>query len=157
MPKNQKATEIVTDKLWITYNENGVKTGLLSPATDDDEWLIHRLSNGETIAYEKENISEIFLFESKAENMDISDDVQVFGYPVRDIEIFQIQNKDGYPCFAKTLTSNILYAAGYYGINFDNGGWMDSFCPKLSTLKKYEHIGPFRSNTDATIAIKRKI
>jgi hypothetical protein len=97
----------------------------------------------------------VFEFEGKPELSSWHQE-HVFGYPVAKIEAFKIQEKDNLPCFTKTPTSKVYFAAGYYGINFDNGGWMDAFCPKLSTLRKYEHVGPFKTLTDAQIAVKRK-
>ena len=40
-----------------------------------------------------------------------------------------------------------MYAAGYYIIKFDKG-WVRSFCPKLVTLEKYEHKGPFKTELE---------
>ena len=35
-------------------------------------------------------------------------------------------------------------------------GWRPSFCPRLKTLKDYTNIGPFISESDMYLAIKRK-
>jgi len=45
--------------------------------------------------------------------------------------------------------------AGYWGILFPMG-WRPSFCPRLKTLTDYTNIGPFISESDMYLAIKRK-
>jgi len=150
-----KAVEVISEKLWITYDSDGNKTGTMSPAPDDPGWLIQYFVDGEKVAHDRDVVEDMFVFEEKAE-LSSWHYKHVFGYPVPEIETFKIQERDNLPCFTKTLSSKIYFAAGYYGINFDNGGWMEAFCPKLSTLRKYEFIGPFKSATDAQIAVKRK-
>lgn len=150
-----KAVEVIPDKLWITYDKDGNKTGTLSPSSHDQGFLIELLLDGSKIAHDRDDIDNVFEFESKQE---ISSWHQqfVFGYPIGQTESFNIEEKNNLPCFTKTEKSEVFFAAGYYGINFDNGGWLDSFCPKLSTLQKYEYIGPFKTDTDMNIAIQRK-
>jgi len=152
MPTKLKAVEVISDKLWITYDEQGIKSGTLSKQTDKFSWL---KVDGDKVELGDSDVVLSFSFEGKAE-MSSWHDQHVLGYPVIKIETFNTQEKDNLPCFTKTVGSSVFFAAGYYGINFDNGGWLDSFCPKLATLRKYEYIGPFKSETDMQIAIKRK-
>ena len=35
-------------------------------------------------------------------------------------------------------------------------GWRPSFCPRKKTLESYTHLGPFISESDMYLAIKRK-
>lgn len=151
----ERAVEIVPGKLWITYDHNNNKTGTMSPSSSDQNFLIQYLADGTKIAHNRDDADESFQFEKKTE---LSSWYQkhVYGYPVPEIEVFDTQEREGLPCFTKKSTSSVYFAAGYYGIDFDNGGWMDAFCPKLSTLKKYNYIGPFKTLNDARIAIKRK-
>ena len=152
MPTKLKAVEVIPDKFWITYNNQAVKTGTLSKQHTCFVWL---KTDGDKIDMTDSDVALVFEFEGKPE-LSSWHDMHVFGYPVIKIETFNTQEKDNLPCFTKTVGSSVFFAAGYYGINFDNGGWLDSFCPKLATLRKYEYIGPFKTETDMQIAIKRK-
>lgn len=153
MPK-ERAVEVIADKLWITYDSNGNKTGTMRPSSDGD-WLVQYFTDGSKLAHDSDNADQFFDFEGKPEPSSWHQE-HVYGYPVPKIETFKIQERENLPCFTKTPTSKVYFAAGYYGINFENGGWMDAFCPKLATLRKYEYVGPFKTSTDAQIAIKRK-
>lgn len=155
MPKKHRAVEVIPDKLWITYNAKGTKTGTMSPSSEDEGWLIQYLSNGDKIAHDRDAVDSMFTFEGKPERSTWYQQ-HVFGYPALDQELFNKQEIDNLPCFTKTERSKVFVAAGYYGICFDNGGWMSSFCPKAVTLQKYPYIGPFKSETDMIIALKRK-
>jgi len=153
MSKKSSAVVVVPDKLWITYDSRGNKTGTMrtDPATPGG--MIHYLSDGSKVVLD--NALELFDFVQR-ETVDNLQQNHVFGYPVQEVETFKLQERDNLPTFTKKLDSKVYFAAGYYGINFSNGGWMDSFCPKVSTLRKYEFVGPFKNLTDAQIAIRRK-
>jgi len=149
--KKWRAVEVITEKLWITYDHSGAKSGTLTRNESEWVWLAdnqkNQMSDSEVLlTFELEGKSEISSWHQQ----------HVFGYPVIKTETFKIQERNNLPCFTKTPKSNTFFCAGYYGINFDNGGWMESFCPKLVTLRKYEHIGPFKSETDMQIAVQRK-
>lgn len=154
MPKC-RAVEVITEKLWITYDQHGNKTGIIKPSAEDTGQMVQFLVDGTKVAHNRDEIDQLFEFEQRQDSHSY-DEKNVFGYPVIDVETFNIQEKNNLPCFTKTPGSKVFFAAGYYAINFDNGGWMESFCPKLSTLNKYEHMGPFRIQSDSQLAIKRK-
>tara|TARA_R110000851_G_scaffold144472_2_gene283609 strand:- start:89 stop:568 length:480 start_codon:yes stop_codon:yes gene_type:complete len=152
MPKKLRAVEVISDKLWITYDDRNVKSGTLSSQADLFIWL---KSDGDKDELTANEVSVMFAFEGKAEQSSWHQE-HVFGYPVIKIDTFNTQEIDNLPCFTKTIGSKVFFAAGHYGINFDNGGWLEAFCPKLSTLRKYEHMGPFKTDVDMQIAIQRK-
>jgi hypothetical protein len=152
MSKKLRAVEVISDKLWITYDDRNVKSGTLSIQTELFIWL---KSDGDKNVLTADEIDATFALEGKAALSSWHQE-HVFGYPVINIDIFNTQEIDNLPCFTKTAGSNVFFAAGHYGINFDNGGWLDAQCPKLSTLRKYEHIGPFKTGADMQIAIQRK-
>lgn len=152
MAKKLRAVETIPEKLWITYDKDGNKTGTLTNSASGYNWL----RTGESpLAMTDSEVHLTFDLEEKAE-LSTWHQQHVFGYPVPKIETFKVQERENLPCFTKKPTSKIYFAAGYYGINFDNGGWMESHCPKLATLRRYEHIGPFKTETDMQIAIQRK-
>jgi hypothetical protein len=155
MPEKHRAVEVIPNKLWITYGKTGDKTGTMKLDLTKGCYD-HYFSNGQDMkSYLIAEINQLFNFEERAEPSSWNQQ-HVFGYPIIDTDTFKTKERDNLPCFTKTLESKIYFAAGYYGINFDNGGWLDSFCPKLSTLRKYEFIGPFRTEIDVSIAIRRK-
>lgn len=153
MPKKLRAIEVIPNKMWITYDSENNKSGTLTALDEGYNWLstehgLTSMSTGDVMhKFDLEEKSELSTWHQE----------HVFGYPVLKIETFKVKERENLPCFTKTPTSKVYFAAGYYGINFDNGGWMDAFCPKLATLRKYEYIGPFKTVTDAQIAVKRKL
>lgn len=60
--------------------------------------------------------------------------------------------KDGFPVFRKYI-SDVFYCAGYFGIKYDTT-YIPSFCPKLSTVNKYDHVGPYKSLDELYAAIR---
>lgn len=66
----------------------------------------------------------------------------VEGFPVDFDEVFNIKTEDGISSFTKNETSKIRYAAGYFGIMFSDQ-YVPAYCPKTTTLAKYQTIGPF--------------
>ena len=51
------------------------------------------------------------------------------------------------PIYSKSDKSKSQYCAGYYVIKFRKG-WVKSFCPKLITLERYDHRGPFKTEIE---------
>lgn len=154
MQKKPRATEVITDKLWITYDIHGNKNGTMRPATDNPEQLIQYLSDGTSVAYDLADIKSQFDFEEKI--ISTWHQKYVLGYPISEGEFYKPQVKENLPAYTKSEDSKIYYAAGHYGINFPNTGWTASFCPKINTLRKYEYVGPFKTEADVSIVIQRK-
>ena len=59
------------------------------------------------------------------------------------------------PTYTKTEKSQVVYAAGYYGLKFPEAGWKNAYCVKLETLYNYVFIGPFKSKTQLEAEIHR--
>ncbi len=59
------------------------------------------------------------------------------------------------PTYTKTEKSQVVYAAGYYGLKFPGAGWKNAYCVKLETLYNYVFIGPFNSKTQLEAEINR--
>jgi hypothetical protein len=57
--------------------------------------------------------------------------------------------------YTKLPTSRVRFAAGYWGIRFDHG-WVPGFCPKLETIQKYEHLGPFSTKLEMLTVIRQQ-
>jgi hypothetical protein len=79
----------------------------------------------------------------------------VHGYPCKTTPfngIFDLKRK--LPLYTKTEKSQCFYCAGYYVINFENG-WLPSYCPKLITLSRNEHKGPYKTKLEMQEVVKK--
>ena len=55
----------------------------------------------------------------------------------------------------KKLNSNTVYVAGYYLLKYHGMGWQHAFCPKADTYEKYETQGPFLTEWDMNLSLKK--
>jgi len=144
----------ITDSSWLVITEKEQeKIGLLSGKTDGSFTL---LSKGGKVGFsDKDEVSEFFA-EPVFDNVivtSLTTDTQhtVKGFPVDFDTPFEADPEDeisDLPLYTKTKTSKVYHCAGYYCIKFPKG-WADAYSPKLSTLQKYEHIGPFKDELEA--------
>ena len=147
-----RAAEVIPHKIWITYDETGSRTGTLK--TSDGQLFIQYFMDGSKIERSMEEATTLFSFQSKTENT--SQPTEILGYPILQMDrIFNVKNRDELPCFTKTPTSKIFYAAGFYSVKFYDGAWQEVFCPKLTTLRKHEFLGPCKTKDDLSILVKR--
>jgi hypothetical protein len=79
---------------------------------------------------------------------------EVNGYPIKHSTWHNVMI-DPVPSYTRTANSDLRYAAGYYGLRFQNG-WTQSFCPKFTTLAEYEYIGPFTTKLEMQHQISAK-
>ena len=78
----------------------------------------------------------------------------VNGYPIKHGSAFDIR-EEAYPSYSKVEGSSMRFAAGYYGILFAHG-WVNSYCPKTTTLDENQWIGPFRTKLEMRNAITQQ-
>jgi hypothetical protein len=143
-----KAKTVIQDKFWIV-EQNGSKIGTLK--LDSDKYILYNNHNSKEIVYDN---LENFIVEDKKSKTFIND--LVYGYPANTEQAHEIDLLDNVPVFKKTANSSVYVAAGYYCLLFPMG-WRPSFCPRLDTLKKYTYAGPFKSESDMNLALKRKV
>tara|TARA_B110000503_G_C7158747_1_gene418606 strand:+ start:1826 stop:2293 length:468 start_codon:yes stop_codon:yes gene_type:complete len=143
-----KAIVVIEDKFWI-IELSGSKVGTLKHS--DEGYIFYNNQNGSEINYQD---LSAFTIEEKKTKTFIND--IVYGYSANTEQAFDIELQDTVPIFKKTATSTQHFAAGYYGIKFPRLGWSDAYCPRLKTLQTYQFIGPFKTQVDVTMAIKRK-
>jgi hypothetical protein len=74
------------------------------------------------------------------------------GFPTTSTTVFPMKH-DTLPVFKKSESANTVFAAGYYIIKFKD--WLPSFTPKLSTLEGYAYQGPYLTEWDMNINLKR--
>lgn len=84
------------------------------------------------------------------------EDVEYFisGYPVNYHTPIEVELEDiTLPLFAKKKNTTVYFCAGYYCIH-TNRGWKGAFCPKYSTVKKYEIKGPLKTEFEMKQVLK---
>ena len=156
--------EIVKDKFWIV-EDAGIKLGLIRKTrTSDFEVTMQDAENVETLPLDA--LTSKFgskILESKQvkkiESVEYGKDLdEVNGVPTKhhafNKQSILIAEKD-IPTYTKTEKSQVVYAAGYYGLKFPEAGWKNAYCVKLETLYNYVFIGPFNSKTQLEAEINR--
>jgi hypothetical protein len=143
-----KAKAVIPDKFWILESNSGERKGTLSYQLGH----IRAVIDGSTTVYEDINkacwdLAINIHNDGEPEEEKKQEDV-VSGYPTKCAAfnpIWDIKRK--IPVFTKTEKSRTLHAAGYYIILFDTG-WVQSFCPKVSTLDANDHKGPYKDKLE---------
>ena len=84
---------------------------------------------------------------------DVTQDYNIYEFPCSSKPfnpVYDVQKK--LPIYSKSDKSKSQYCAGYYVIKFRKG-WVKSFCPKLITLERYAHQGPFKTEIEMRTAL----
>lgn len=152
--------EIVKDKFWI-LEDAGIKLGTVRRTRSSDFEVIIREDGVETLSLNA--LTSKFgskILESrqvkKIESVEYGKDIdEVEGYPSKHRAFNKALNDKNIPVYTKTEKSNVLYAAGYYGLKFPGAGWKNAYCVKAETLDNYEFIGPFKTKTELEAEINR--
>ena len=147
MGKYLQAKEVVKDSFWIV-ERSGNKIGTLRHKADSYIFYENN-SRTETILDNLDNIKFTKTNSKKTVN------VSIFGYPTNVDTVYNEHLQDDVAVYTKTAISKQHFVAGYWGILFPMG-WRPSFCPRLKTLQDYTHLGPFITESDMYLAIKRK-
>lgn len=66
--------------------------------------------------------------------------------------LYNVQKK--LPLYTKRAKSKSQHCAGHYIIKFRKG-WVKSFCPKLITLERYPFQGPWKTEDESKIALRK--
>jgi|SaaInlStandDraft_1057018.scaffolds.fasta_scaffold91623_3 hypothetical protein len=158
--------EIVKDKFWIV-EDAGIKLGLIRKTQSSDFEVIMQDALAlaiETLPFDaltSKYGSKILEPKQvkKIESVEYGKDLDsVDGVPTKhkafNKQSVVIAEKD-IPTYTKTEKSQVVYAAGYYGLKFPGAGWKNAYCVKLETLYNYVFIGPFNSKTQLEAEINR--
>ena len=147
------AKTLVKDRFWI-MEENGEKIGTLQKQ-DDNGWIFLSKREKREEFKTEQNLFDRFgasLFDNSTNNEDIVSDEpiehNVYDYPVNQKPynpMFDVQKQ--LPIYTKTPKSKSLFCAGYYIICFEKG-WRKAYCPKVITLQRYPHKGPFKTKLE---------
>ena len=79
----------------------------------------------------------------------------IHGYPTQakpHNELYDVTRK--LPVYTKTAKSKSYFCAGYYIIKFDSH-WAKSYCPKLITLNRYPFCGPYSSQEEMQLELRK--
>ena len=156
MAKAKKQTRLqqITEEAWLV-TKGDKKIGILNEDVQGRYFYI----TGKSVKLfddEKETtkfFGNINLFtETINEPTTKKDALYIRGHLIEYEEAIPIEfNDDRYrediPLYLKTESSDVLYAAGWYAINFDKA-WKHGHGPKYSTLIKYGYKGPFKTEIE---------
>lgn len=145
----------ITETSWI-LQQGGNRIALITKNSDKNR--VHALGKLEKTVFEDFKDLEKFLGSKleieKHEDEEVEELGNISGFPVKHTGALPVENQE-LPVYRRTATSNTFYAAGYYGVKFPNG-WVQSYCPKLTTLTENEFIGPYTSKLEMQNAISQK-
>ena len=149
--RNFIAKNIIKDKFWIV-ELNGTNVGTVK--FDDSTYVYFNNNTKETISYTEQEFKNQFKTVNSTTTKSVFTDV--YGYTTNCEEVFNVRTEENTPVYTKTKTSSNYFAAGYYAIYFPSIKWSSAHCPRLKTLKSYPFIGPFKTEEDVNLAMKRK-
>ena len=145
------AQEVISNKFWIVLNKNN-KIGTVR-FNDDGvyEFFDQRDNTKRTLT----DFDELFTVEENTRDHHMSDvDTNIQGYPSGFSAPIPAEHPS-IPAFKKSENANTLFAAGYYIIQFKR--WLPSFAPKVATLEKYPYRGPFPTEWEMNLELKKSL
>lgn len=144
---NAVAKPVVKNKYWIV-EEGGNKVATIQAIEEGGYAYVHD-NQRERFASIK-LISKKYNIEfTKADKSGNTKTHTVYGYPCQGKsynEVYDVARR--LPIYTKSAKSRSFFCAGYYLIKYGNN-WIKEYCPKLITLNRYEHQGPFKSESEA--------
>ena len=159
--KDQVQLQKISDDAWIV-NDDEKHVGIQHRTVQDKYTYLDRT---ETILFDnsqdvKEFFNNSFVFDDQT-TIDITQPSTFYikGYAVDYPNPVPVDRESEHyiediPLFAKTESSTVFYAAGWYCINFEKG-WKSGNCPKVSTLLQYGYEGPFKSKIEVKQRLKQ--
>lgn len=154
----------ITEHSWLVISEVNANVGLMSENQKNEINLLVR--GGRTKFNSRDEVCNFFgkdVFKDTIKVVEKKKENYVIGYPADFHNPFPVEHDSGVdlPFYTKTESGTVLHCAGYYVIHFPKGP-IHSFCPKYSTLSKYEYEGPFKTELEmksvlASIKKKSKI
>ena len=146
----------MANKFWILEDPAGTKIGTLQVKKNKTvAFLNSREIYFDTVA---DACKELDIHEvSEDEDVEEEKVQDVMGFPVH-AEPFNVllDLTRNIPLFTKSKKSKSFYAAGYYIVKFDHG-WIQSFCPKMTTLTNNEFKGPFKTKFEMKARLRLAI
>lgn len=147
------AKPIIDGKFWIV-EQDGLKIATLHKK--ENQYILSS-NNNEVMFNKKEELTtqfgpNFFLSNSniKVSNVETN---ECYGFPTSCKPynaVYDVRRK--LPLFTKSDQSKSLYCAGYYTIKFEKG-WVKSFCPKVITIERNDHNGPFKTEIEMKLVL----
>jgi hypothetical protein len=131
--------------------KNGEKLGTVK--NEDGGYVYFNNKSQETVILNETEFKNQFKI---VNTIDKGTFVDVYGYSTNCEEVYNVRTEENVPIFTKTVNSSNYHGAGWYAIYFPSIKWSSAYCPRLKTLKSYPFIGPFKTEEDVNLAIKRK-
>jgi hypothetical protein len=147
---NSTAKPIIPNTEWLIRNKNK-KIGSVRKSKKGYFFI----KNGEFAPFKDlSEISEhlgVINFEESVKKLKTESDDEtynIYDFPCNSKPFNPVYNvKMKLPLYSKNSKSKSLYCAGYYLIKFRKG-WVKNYCPKLITIERYEHLGPFKTEQE---------
>ena len=144
---NLLARPVVKNKYWIV-EQSGSKVATIQAIDDGGFSYVHD-NQRERFASIK-MISKKYNIEfARAEKIKSAHTGDVYSYPCQGRsynEVYDVARR--LPIYTRSPKSRSFFCAGHYLIKYGNN-WIHEYCPKLSTLNRYEHQGPFKTEMAA--------
>lgn len=145
-----QAQEIVKGKFWIVTSSYG-KVGTLR-LVDNKYELFDQRDNSKKVF---ESFNEAFKEKQTSRESDVTGTlINIDGFNTGQTVAFPVDHED-LPLFKKTKNGQAVYAAGYYIVEFSGMGWQYAFAPKYSTLCKYNYRGPFVTEWEMNLQLRK--
>lgn len=145
------------EKSWLILTNTEKSVGLLTEYRNEFSLTLEGLNRQ---FKNKKELNTFFNFDiaqtlNSAEKIEKHTSCFVKGYPIKGDEPYEIQkNNSMLPLYSKTEQSKVIYSAGYYCVKFPKN-WMPSFCPKLATLQTHKYLGPFKTQAELKVNLKK--
>lgn len=147
----------ILDTTWIVLTETDERIGLLNYANDEYSLMIgnvreiFKTKDELNNHFDKDIFANVIIPEKKVKK----DQFFIGNFPTNCSTAIETSKEDfNLPLFLKNEKSDIIYAAGYYCLNYPKQ-WMPAAQPKLSTLQAYKYLGPFKNEDDMNFALKK--
>lgn len=145
-----KAQEVIKDKFWIVNHKHG-KVGTLRKISENKYEFFDLRINDKTY---HDSLSEFDITDSTRDSDSNLMDGDIKGWPTGVPEPIEIAH-EVLPTFKKKETQQTIYCAGWYVLEFHGMGWQGAFVPKLQTLTKYNYKGPFLTEWEMNLELRR--
>lgn len=142
----------VTAHSWLMINESNTNVGIL--CENPNSQLVALCESGKNYFNNRDSINEFFgkdLFDDVVKVQVEQKENFVNGFPVNFEDPVPVETvseaEQLLPLYTKTADGTAIYAAGHYILHFPKGSLL-AYCPKYSTLKKYDYEGPFKTELE---------
>lgn len=142
-----KTKELVKDKFWIV-EANDSKIGTIRKQGNLFEFFDQR-DKSTTM------LETLDGFKATERKVNVKEESQSLnGYPTNSSIVIPVEH-ESLPLFKKTQNAKTVFSAGYYILKYHGMGWQHAYCPKAETLDKYVYQGPYFTEWDMNLQLKK--